>query len=218
MLFPGNGKTRLIRSEELFLPAKFKDMQHEERQIARDVVDDYEPCCDWIMHPVNKALRSRIIAGARRVHSSKVNSKGPRKFTHKYFAFVPDKDGKTSAAYFHRTKEKKVSTNEMKSDNIPNSQKTTAFASTFPGLCGGAEAQSSQQELIAAQEQLARQAIDIIDKISPAAPTPKRFAEAMASRDADEWAKAFNAEVSRHTDDLSTRTLEETLEQDRPLS
>lgn len=39
----------------------------------------------------------------------------------------------------------------------------------------------------------------------------------MASSDAGEWAKACNAEVARHTDDLNTWTLEEQLAEGRPL-
>lgn len=97
-------------------------MQHDERKDDCDAADGYEPCCDWVMHPENKAPRVKIIAGARRVPNSNRHSKKHGNYTHKHFAFAPDKNGKTAETFSLQTKETKVRTTEMQRDNIPEPQ------------------------------------------------------------------------------------------------
>lgn len=74
-------------------------------------------------------------------------------------------------------------------------------ASTFPELNGPKKEPSSMQTDKSERSNLARQAIAIIDRISPPQPEPTSLESAMASGDAAKWAKARAAEVLRHTDD-----------------
>lgn len=62
-----NEKTRLIKDKEFFLEAKFEQLVRNEDQKSHDQAEAYEPFCDWVMHTSKKALRAKIIAGARRV-------------------------------------------------------------------------------------------------------------------------------------------------------
>lgn len=64
---------------------------------------------------------------------------------------------------------------------------------------------------------MAKVTICIIDKLSPPSVPPKNLADAMTSSDANERARAWNAEVVRYTDDLKTWNLEEPLKDYRPL-
>lgn len=114
------------------------------------------------------------------------------------------------------TKDAKEIKKNMQRNNIPG-EETAAQASTFPDLKYMKEMPTAKERNKKVQSNLARQAISIIDKINPPAPTPNSLAEAMASDSASELAKACNAEVVRHTDDFSTWNLEEPIEGDKPL-
>lgn len=56
-----------------------------------------------------------------------------------------------------------------------------------------------------------------MEKRSPHPPDPKSLAEALDSDDANEWARVWDAEMLRHTDSLKTWTLQDALEDDKPL-
>lgn len=98
VLVSSNNTTRLIRQEELLLESKMERMVKAEQHYAD--ASDYEPCCDWVMHPAKKALRAKIIAGARRLPSdSKRSNQSKGKYSHKEFVFVPDNQGKGSVTF-----------------------------------------------------------------------------------------------------------------------
>lgn len=64
---------------------------------------------------------------------------------------------------------------------------------------------------------LVNTAIGIIDSVLSPQKKPTSLAAAMASKDALQWVKAWDAEVTRHTDELRTWTLEEQHGDDIPL-
>eukprot|EP00173_Palmaria_palmata_P003958 Plantae.Rhodophyta-Palmaria_palmata.ctg4466.p1 GENE.Plantae.Rhodophyta-Palmaria_palmata.ctg4466~~Plantae.Rhodophyta-Palmaria_palmata.ctg4466.p1 ORF type:complete len:140 (-),score=1.90 Plantae.Rhodophyta-Palmaria_palmata.ctg4466:157-576(-) len=65
----------------------------ERQQKAYEDAADYDPCCNWIIHSSNKALRTKKVAGARL--SPRTQSSGFKPtYVHKQFVFIPDDRGK----------------------------------------------------------------------------------------------------------------------------
>lgn len=161
---------------------KLKENQKDPEEAAA-----YEPCCDWVLHPSNKALRTNIVAGARRLPGN-TTAGSKSKYAHKQFLFVTDKDCKAEQLFFQQSK-KVESQKETQKDNLPAAEKAYT-ASTFPDLKGPIEEPSALQGHKWTRAKLAREAISIIDKIVPPQPTPKSLAGALEASDATAWAKA----------------------------
>lgn len=92
-----------------------------------------------------------------------------------------------------------------------------ASSLTFPDLHGPPALPSAEQAGRDERALLAVKSIAIIEKISPQQPTPKFLAETLASDNATEWARAWDAEVIRHAEDPKTWALQDGLDDDKPL-
>lgn len=130
------------------------------------------------------------------------------KYVHKNIVFAPVDEGKATKALSQQTKNVSKSQCGAQKDNLPAAE-ISETVSTFPALNGPEEKPSPMQRHRTQRANLDRQAIAIVDKISPPQPTTTSLETAMKSSDAKEWAKAWNTEVLRRTDDLKTWNLEE---------
>lgn len=136
---------------------------------------------------------------------------------------MPDKQGKYSVTFESvetsaiNTKNKKQGQNAQQKDKLQEEQKPMEASSTIPDLHEPLEQPSAEQEGRKLRALPTVKAIAIVEKIAPQPATRKSLAEALASDNASEWARVWNAEVLRHTDDHKTYALQEELGYYKPL-